>query len=175
MTKAFSILEKDPNQAYLECGKVEKLLVVIQSSDVEVVAQKSVIASQFPSSFMGACTYFSEQVSHLHGGAQLESCNYKNCNVSAMYGHGDRGSRCDSGCRCFGGHGRFRGHGGGSHSGGHGRCGSSNSTMINGMDVLDPTHTFMEEEREQLTWNGGHQYVTQAHERINGHGGGGSQ
>jgi hypothetical protein len=47
--------------------------------------------------------------------------------------------------------------------------------MINGMDVLDPTHTFMEEEREQLTWNGGHQYVTQAHERINGHGGGGSQ
>jgi hypothetical protein len=37
--------------------------------------------------------------------------------------------------------------------------------------VWIPTHAFMEEERERLAWNGGHQYVTQAHERINGHGG----
>jgi hypothetical protein len=43
--------------------------------------------------------------------------------------------------------------------------------MINGVDVLDPTHPFMEEEEGQLAWNGGHQCVTQAHKRINGHGG----
>ena len=123
---------------------------------------------------MGACNYFSAQVSHLHGGAQLESCKYKKYNVSAMYGHGGRDSGCGSGHRCFGGHGRFRGCGGGSHSGGRGGRGSGNSTMINGVDVLDPTHAFTEEEWGQLAWNGGCQYVTQARERINGRGGHGS-
>jgi hypothetical protein len=43
--------------------------------------------------------------------------------------------------------------------------------MINGVDVSDPTRAFMEEQWEQLVWNGGHQYVTQACERINGCGG----
>jgi hypothetical protein len=43
--------------------------------------------------------------------------------------------------------------------------------MINGVDVLDPTHAFTQEKWGQLVWNGGHQYVTQAGERINGHGG----
>jgi hypothetical protein len=47
--------------------------------------------------------------------------------------------------------------------------------MINSVDVLDPTHAFTEEEWGQLAWNSGHQYVTQAHERINGCGGFGSQ
>jgi hypothetical protein len=46
--------------------------------------------------------------------------------------------------------------------------------MINGIDVLDPTCAFMEEEWGQLAWNGGHQYVTQVCERINGRGGHGS-
>jgi hypothetical protein len=43
--------------------------------------------------------------------------------------------------------------------------------MIDGVDVLDPTHAFSQERWGQLVWNGGHQYVTQAGERINGHGG----
>ncbi len=72
-----STLEKDPDEAYSECCKVKKLLAVIQSSDMEVVSQKLVITSQFPNYFMGACNYFSKQVSHLHGGAQLESCKYR--------------------------------------------------------------------------------------------------
>jgi hypothetical protein len=57
--------------------------------DMEVVAQKSVIASQYANDFSGACNYFSAQVSRLHGGAQLENSKYtKKRNVSAMYGHG---------------------------------------------------------------------------------------
>jgi hypothetical protein len=40
LTKAFSILEKDPNKAYSECCKVEKLLAVIQSLDVEEVGSE---------------------------------------------------------------------------------------------------------------------------------------
>ncbi len=76
-----------------------------------------------------------------------------------------------SGCGHFGGNDRFGGHGGSSHSGGCGGHGSSNIMMINGVDVLDPTHAFTQEKWGQLVWNGGHQYVTQAGERINGHGG----
>lgn len=89
----------------------------------------------------------SQQVSHLHGGAQLESCKYKKCNVSTMYGHGGKDSRCGSGHGCFSGNGRFGGCGGsGGHPGGCSGCGSSNSTMINGVDVSDPTHAFKDEE-----------------------------
>jgi hypothetical protein len=55
--------------------------------DMEVVAQKLVITSQYANDFLGACDYFSAQVSHLHGGAQLENSKYmKKRNVSAMYG-----------------------------------------------------------------------------------------
>jgi hypothetical protein len=57
--------------------------------DMEVVAQKLVIASQYPNDFSGSFNYFSAQVSCLHGGAQLENSKYtKKCNVSAIYGHG---------------------------------------------------------------------------------------
>ncbi len=122
--KAFLTLEKDPDEAYSECHKGKKLLAVIQSSDVKVVAHNLVIASQLPNNFMDACNYFSAQVSLLHGPAQLENCKYKRCNVSAMYDHGGRDSGCSGGHRHFGSHGRFGGCGGGSHSGGcggHGR------------------------------------------------------
>jgi hypothetical protein len=134
------------DEAYLICCKVEKLLAIDQSSDVEVVAQKSVIASQFPNNFTGACNYFLAQVSHLHGEAQLESCKHKKCNVLAMYGYGGGDSRSGSSCRHFGGCGRFGGCSGGGHPGGCSECGSSNSTMINGVYFLHPTCAFMEEE-----------------------------
>jgi hypothetical protein len=44
--------------------------------DMEVVAQKSVIALQYANDFLGACNYFLAQVSHLHGRAQLENSKY---------------------------------------------------------------------------------------------------
>jgi hypothetical protein len=47
LSKSFSTLDKDPDERYLECQKVEKLLQCIQTPDMEVVAQKSVIASQY--------------------------------------------------------------------------------------------------------------------------------
>jgi hypothetical protein len=48
------------------------------------------VVAQFPNDFMGTCNYFLVQVSHLHGGAPLESHKYKKHNVSAMYGCGGR-------------------------------------------------------------------------------------
>jgi hypothetical protein len=93
LSKSFSTLDKDPDKRYLEHQKVEKLLQCIQTPDMEVVAQKSVIALQYANDFSGTCNYFSAQVSCLHGGAQLENSKYmKMCNVSAMYGRGGRDS-----------------------------------------------------------------------------------
>jgi hypothetical protein len=76
LSKLFSTLDKDLDERYLEHQKVEKLLQCIQTPDMEVVAQKSVIASQYANDFSGACNYFLAQVSCLHGGAQLENSKY---------------------------------------------------------------------------------------------------
>jgi hypothetical protein len=106
LSKSFSTLDKDPDKRYSEHQKVEKLLQCIQMPDMEVMAQKSVIGSQYANDFSGACNFFSAQVSRLHSGAQLENSKYtKKCNVSAMYGHSGR----DSGRS--GGRGRFGGRG----------------------------------------------------------------
>jgi hypothetical protein len=87
------------DERYSECQKVDKLLQCIQMPDMEVVAQKLVIASQYANDFLGACNYFLA-----HGGAQLENSKYmKKRNVSAMYGHGSRDGSCSGGCGRFGG------------------------------------------------------------------------
>jgi uncharacterized membrane protein YgcG len=140
LLKSFSILDKDPDERLSEHQKVEKLLSCIQTQDMEMVAQKLIIASQYPNDFSGACNYFFAQVSCLHAGAQLENSKYKNKrNISAMQGHGSR--RDGSHGR---GHGRFGGRSGpggrgnGGHSGGRGN-GNGSGTKINGVDVSDLT------------------------------------
>ncbi len=118
MSKLFSTLDKHPDERNSECQKVEKLLQCIQMPDIEVVAQKLVIASWYVNDFSGACNYFSAQVSHLHGGAQVENSKYtKKHNMSAMYGHGGRDGSCSGGCGHFGGCDRFGGHSGGRSGG----------------------------------------------------------
>jgi hypothetical protein len=82
LSKSFSILDKDLVERLSECQKVEKLLSCIQTQDMEMVAQKSIIASQYPNDFSGACNYFSAQVSRLHAGAQLENSKHKNKKTS---------------------------------------------------------------------------------------------
>jgi hypothetical protein len=105
LLKSFSILDKDPDERLSEHQKVEKLLSCIQTQDMEMVTQKLIIASQYLNDFLGACNYFSAQVSHLHAGAQLENSKYKNKrNISAMQGCGSgRDGSCGRGHGCFGG------------------------------------------------------------------------
>jgi hypothetical protein len=67
--KSFSTLDKDLDEKYSEHQKVKKLLQCIQMPDMEVVAQKLVIALQYTNDFSGICNYFLAQVSHLHGRA----------------------------------------------------------------------------------------------------------
>ncbi len=145
-------MDKDPDERYSEHQKVEKLLQCIQMPDMEMVAQKSVIASQYANDFSGACNYFSAQVSCLHGGAQFENSKYlKKHNVSAMYGCGGQDGSHGGG-HGFGGRGRFGGCGGG-RSGGRGGGGNDRSNFINGVDVSDPTRNFTDEEWRKLAYN----------------------
>ena len=52
----------------------------INTGDAELQASKAVIMQNYPRDFIGACAYFSQQVSQLHGGAQLEDRKYqKHC------------------------------------------------------------------------------------------------
>jgi hypothetical protein len=131
---------------------------------MEVVSQKLVIALQYANDFLGACNYFSAQVSRLHGRAQLKNCTYmKKLNVSATYGCGGQDGSCSGELGHFGGCGRFGGHSGGP-SGGQGGGGNDRSNFINGVDKLDPTRNFPDEEWRKLAYNGGQLYVAQARE-----------
>ena len=171
LTKAFITLEKDPDEAFSERQKVNKLLEGIQSSDVELQSCKAVITSQHAADFAGACAYFSQQVSRIHGGAQLEQQKYKKRRISQVsttqggrFG-GRRGGRGRFGSRTGSGRGRFGGRAGGR--------GFANT--INGVDVSDPTRGFSDDEWERLRLNGGRQYIINARERMNGRGGRGGR
>ena len=167
LTKAFITLDKDPDEAYSGRQKVNKLLEGIQSTDVELQSCKAVISSQYPANFAGACAYFSQQVSRIHGGAQLETQRYRKRRISELNTsrgghHGGRG----------GGRSRFGGRGGGRSRGrGDGGRGGGRGTVINGVDVSDPTRSFTAEEWESLQYNGGRAYVMQAPDRMARRGG----
>ena len=165
LTKAFTTLEKDEDERLSNRQKVERLIKGINTGDAELQASKAVIMQNYPRDFVGACAYFSQQVSRLHGGAQLEDRKYRKRRISEVNTSGGRGR----------GRGRGRGHGQG-HGGGRGGQGghhekSGGKTVINGIDVSDLTRSFTAQEWEALRQNGGRAYVMQARERMNSQGG----
>jgi len=168
LTKAFTTLDKDADVRYSQRQKVEKLLKGISTSDTELTACKAIISHQYSRDFPGACAHFSQEVARLHGGAQLENQKNRKRRVSDVNsgrgggrGRGRGGGRGGRG----GGRGGRQGRGGGGHGGGRG-------TVINGIDVSNPTRSFTDVEWEALGYNGGRAYVAQARERMNGGGGG---
>ena len=48
MTKCFNTLHKDPDQRYLDCQKVEKLLKTIKCQEGKLLAAKVVIDQNYP-------------------------------------------------------------------------------------------------------------------------------
>jgi hypothetical protein len=87
MMKCFNTLHKDPDQRYSDQRKVEKLLKAIRCTDPElIVAKEDFVDQQHGRDFTaGACGYFSQQVSRVHGPAQLESTDSKPNPVSAAF------------------------------------------------------------------------------------------
>ena len=172
LTKCFTTLDKDLDERVSARQKVERLLKGINTPDNELLACKAVISQNYRADFPGACAYFSQEVAQLHGGAQLENRKNRKWRISEVStGRGRGGGRGRSGGRGRG-RGRFgeRGRGGGRGSGQGGTQGRGTATMINGIDVTDPTRSFQDSEWEALGYNGGKAYVMQARERISGGG-----
>lgn len=170
LTKCFTTLDKDPDERVSARQKVERLLKGINTPDTELQACKAVISQNYRADFAGACAYFSQEVARLHGGAQLENRKQRKRRVSEVSSGRGRSGRGRFGGR---GRGRYGERGGRSGRGARGQSssqGRGNGTIINGIDVTDPTRTFEDHEWESLGYNGGRAYVMQARERINGRG-----
>jgi len=161
LTKAFTTLDEDEDESHSDRQKVEKLLQGVMTSDTELMGSEAVIAQIHPRDFAGACAYFSQQVSRLHGGAQLENQRSRRCQISEVCS--DRGRGRGRGR----GRARLGGRGGGRFGRGTGRGGRGDrTTMINGVDVSDPTRQFNDQEWAALEHNGGGAHVVQARERM---------
>ena len=78
MTKAFTTLEKDDDERYSERRKVEKLLKGINTGEGELQASKAVISQVYPTDFVGACAYFSQQVAAFMAAHRLRHVSIRN-------------------------------------------------------------------------------------------------
>ena len=162
LTKVFVSLDKDLDEALSNQQKIEKLLKGINTPDTELTASKAVIMLNYPYDFTRACSYFSQQVSRLHGRAQLENKKYRKRRISEVRTRGGHGQ---------GGCGRYERGGRRSGRGGRGGRGGRDQVVINGIDVSDPTRSFTNDEWSKLARNGGQAFVMQARERMAGRGG----
>ena len=108
------------------------MLENVTSSNVEVIALKTVIRNNYPNDFAQASTHMAAQIALIFPAAQSDIRNKRR--IGAMYSRG--GGR--------GGQGRGR-----------------RTTMLNGVEVSDPTRSFSPEEWAKLVE--GH-HVAQIHE-----------
>ena len=169
LSRAFTTLDKDPDEAKSERQKVETLVNGIKVSEGQLQGCLAVIMDRYPSDFTQACAYFSSYVARIHGGAQLENKRYRKRQISGLGTH-PRGGR---GRGRYGGRygGRYNDRGGrGAGRDGRGGRGRLGPNRINGVDVSDPTRAFTAQEWEALARDGGRAYVWQARERIAGRG-----
>ena len=167
LTKCFTTLDKDPDERVSNRQKIERLLKGIKTPDTELLACKAVISQNYRADFTGACAYFGQEVAQLHGGAQMESRKNRKRRISEVATGRGRGRGRGRGGRYVSRGGRGNRDGRGRGTGAQGR---GTATIINGVDVTDPTRSFQDSEWESLGYNGGRQYVMQARERINGRG-----
>jgi hypothetical protein len=120
---------------------------------------------QYPRDFIGACGYFSQQVAHIHGSAQLEykQSRNKKRGVYAVDTRGGRGSQAQ---------GHFGRGGNQGARGNNAGIGSSDggAQVINGIDVTDLNRNFTVQEWEALGPNNGRAIVLQMRECASGRG-----
>jgi hypothetical protein len=116
----FEALE-DNEQGYRNAQKVKQMLENVTSSDVEVIALKTVIRKNYSNDFAMATTHMAAQIALIFPAAQSDICNKRP--IGAM----------DS-------------RGGGRAGRGRGR----RTTMVNGVNVSDPTRSFTPKEWGKL-------------------------
>jgi hypothetical protein len=168
LNRIFQVLAKDPDESFSARQQVEKLQQGIRTEDPELRSAKVIISNQYANDFVGACAFFSREVARIHGPAQLENRREKDRKRRISSVQTDSQSHGRGRGRTGGRGGRGRGYGrGGRNSGRGGRGGRGHGqTIINGVDVSDPTRGFTDDEWEALSSHGGRAYVMQVRERM---------
>ena len=151
-TRNFATIYSDPDQNKMARKKVEVLLNGIKTVDTKLIACKAIISQNYASDFTGACSHLPAQVARFHEGAHMDIKRYKRRIPKVSCGVRGRGGvrGCDSWM-----HGGRDGDEGGGRDKRGGRSGGISQTVINGVDVLNPTRHFTANEWTRLGWNSG--------------------
>jgi hypothetical protein len=153
MNEAFKELE-DAGQPLFETQKVNWLLRGIKNDDIQVQTTIGIIRNSFLSDFDSACLTLSRTVSARF--ASIEP-NRQKRSIGAVHTAGRSG----------GGRGRGRSRGSRGRGAG-GRRGGQMKVVMNGVDVTDVTRNYTSDEWEKLKVCGGHTYVYQRRDFLNG-------
>ena len=152
--------------------KVNKLIERIQSTDTKLLAAVEVIQEKHPRDFAAAANTIGAKISLLYKTIQSKKTqqgnNYKRRQISGI--DSNKSYRNNQGGRSSRG-GGGRGHGS-PRSAGNNNAHHGDKTMINGVDVSDPTRTFTSNEMERLGVNG-RLFIFDSRNRMNNRGGNG--
>ena len=152
---------EDAEQPLYPAQKVQRLIRGIKNDDIQVQTTIGIIRDHYLTNFDEACLMLSRTISSRF--ASIEPGKNKR-KIGAVNTRAGRGSN--------------RGRGRGRHGGRGGNAGSGNRmrVVMNGVDVTDVTRNFTTDDWDKLRACGGHTYVYQRREFLNGTGGqGGSR
>ena len=147
LNEAFMEME-DAEQALYPAQKVQWLIRGIKNDKIQVQTTIGIIRDRYLTSFDEACLTLSRTISSRF--ASIEPGKNKR-SIGAINTNTGRGGR------------------GGRHSSG----GRTNSIIMNGVDVTDVTRNFTSEDWDKLRACGGHTYVYQRRDFLQGNGRGG--
>jgi hypothetical protein len=161
LNEAFMEME-DAEQPLYPAQKVQWLIRGVKNDDIQVQTTIGIIRDRYLTSFDEACLTLSRTISSRF--ASIEPGKIKR-SIGAINTNTARGGRGGRGGRGRGRHGSR----GGRHSGGGGRM----NVVMNGVDVTDVTRNFTSDDWDRLRACGGHTYVYQRRDFLNGGGRGG--
>jgi hypothetical protein len=155
LNEAFMEME-DAEQPLYPAQKVQWLIRGIKNDDIQVQTTIGIIRDRYLTNFDEACLTLSRTISSRF--ASIEPGKNKR-NIGAVNTNAGRSSN--------------RGRGRGRHGGRGGNAGSGNRmrVVMNGVDVTDVTRNFTSDDWDKLRACGGHTYVYQRREFLNGTGG----
>lgn len=151
MNEAFKELE-DAGQPLYEQQKVQYLLKAVKNDDIQVQTTMGIIRDRYLTDFDSACLTLSRTVSTRFTGVDVTK---NKRSVGAV--HSNNSGRSG------------RGRGRARHSGGRGQGGGRTPRVtMNGVDVTDVSRNYTSEEWDKLRQVGGHTYVYQRRDFLNG-------
>jgi hypothetical protein len=158
LNEAFMEME-DAEQPLYPAQKVQWLIRGIKNDDIQVQTTIGIIRDRYLTNFDEACLTLSRTISSRF--ASIEPGKNKR-NVGAVNTNAGRSSN--------------RGRGRGRHGGRGGNTGGGNRmrVVMNGVDVTDVTRNFTSDDWDKLRACGGHTYVYQRRDFLNGNSGRGT-